>query len=237
MNGRRQPGCRRRGQYGLLFFAGEWYFNRCSHNLRPPAACKTATNNLCQGVLMLTTRKSFFLALLLTAVLLLGALPAAAATATEIDRDVDVALKQLYQASPAAAKLAQVAKGILVFPRILKAGLVVGGQYGEGALRQHGHTVGYYRTVAASYGLQAGAQSFGYALFFMTDDALDYLKKSKGWEIGVGPSIVVVDKGMAGSLTTTTAKDAVYAFFFNQKGLMAGLGLQGSKISKIEPAK
>jgi lipid-binding SYLF domain-containing protein len=94
--------------------------------------------------------------------------------------------------------------------------------------------VGYYSTVAASYGLQAGAQSFGYALFFITDKALDYLKKSEGWEIGVGPSIVIVDEGIAKSLTTTTAKSDIYAFFFDQKGLMAGLGLQGSKITRIE---
>ena len=98
-----------------------------------------------------------------------------------------------------------------------------------------GKTIGYYNTVAASYGFQAGAQSFGYALFFMTDDALEYLANSEGWEIGVGPSVVVVDEGMAKSLTTTTAKDGVYAFFFGQEGLMAGLGIQGSKISRITP--
>jgi len=100
---------------------------------------------------------------------------------------------------------------------------------------QNGETVGYYNTVAASYGLQIGAQTFGYALFFMTDKDLDYLKSSSGWEIGVGPSIVVVDTGVAKSLSTTTARDNVYAFFFDQKGLMAGLGLQGSKITKVNP--
>jgi lipid-binding SYLF domain-containing protein len=98
-----------------------------------------------------------------------------------------------------------------------------------------GQTVGYYNTVAASYGLQAGAQKFGYALFFITDSALDYLKKSSGWEIGVGPSVVLVDEGLASSLTTSTAKDDIYAFFFNQEGLMAGLGLQGAKITQITP--
>ena len=86
----------------------------------------------------------------------------------------------------------------------VKGGLIVGGQYGEGALRRGGKTQGYYSSAAASYGLQAGVQSFGYAMFFMTDDALAYLKKSKGWEVGVGPSFVVVDDGMASSLTTTT---------------------------------
>ena len=157
-----------------------------------------------------------------------------AATAAEIDRDVDSALLKLYEKTPAAKELAKVAKGILVFPDVVKAGLIIGGQFGEGALRVDGKTVGYYSTVAASYGLQAGAQSFGYALFFITDKALDYLKKSEGWEIGVGPSIVIVDEGVAKSLTTTTAKSDIYAFFFDQKGLMAGLGLQGSKITRID---
>ena len=160
--------------------------------------------------------------------------PVFAATAAEIDRDVDSALQKLYDKTPAARELAKVAKGILVFPDIVKGGLIIGGQYGEGALRVNGKTVGYYSSVAASYGLQAGVQSFGYALFFMTDSALDYLKKSEGWEIGTGPSLVIVDAGAAASLTTTTAKSDIYAFFFDQKGLMAGIGIQGSKITKVD---
>lgn len=158
---------------------------------------------------------------------------AVGATAEEIDRDVDSALMKLYAQTPAAKELSKVAKGILVFPSIIKGGLIIGGQYGEGALRIGGKTAGYYNTAAASYGLQAGAQTFGYALFFITDSALKYLENSSGWEIGVGPSIVVVDEGIAKSLTTTTAKSDIYAFFFDQKGLMAGLGLQGSKITKL----
>jgi lipid-binding SYLF domain-containing protein len=160
-----------------------------------------------------------------------------AASAVEIDQKVELALKDLYASSPTALELSKVAKGILVFPNVVKAGLVVGAQYGEGALLVDGSTVGYYNTVAASYGLQAGAQSFGYAMFLMTDEALSYLQKSGGWEVGVGPNIVVVEKGMAKNLTTSTAKEDIYAFFFNQKGLMAGLGLQGSKITKISPDK
>ena len=120
---------------------------------------------------------------------------------------------------------------------MVKAGFLVGGQFGKGALLKGGKTVGYYSTAAASYGLQAGAQSFGYALFFMSDSALKYLDTSEGWEIGVGPSVVIVDEGIAKSLTTTTAKDEIYAFFFDQEGLMLGLGLQGSKITKISPDK
>lgn len=161
--------------------------------------------------------------------------PVLADTAAEIDREADTALKHLYASTPAAKELANGAKGILVFPDVIKAGLILGGQYGEGALRVDGQTVGYYNTVAASYGLQAGAQKFGYALFFITDSAFEYLKKSSGWEIGVGPSVVVVDEGLASSLTTSTAKDDIYAFFFDQKGLMAGMGLQGAKITQITP--
>jgi len=157
-------------------------------------------------------------------------------TAAEIDRDVDFALQDLYESTPAARSLAKKAKGILVFPRIVKAGFMVGAQYGRGgALRVRGRTTGYYNSVSASYGMQAGVQAFGYALFFMNDSALEYLDRSEGWEIGVGPSIVVVDAGKAKTLTTTTAKDNVYAFIFGQRGLMAGLGLQGSKISRIYP--
>jgi len=160
---------------------------------------------------------------------------AMAASAAEIDRDVNAALKVLYDSEPGTEALAGKAKGILVFPSIVKGGFLVGAQYGEGALRKGSKTVAYYNSVAASYGWQAGIQSFGYALFFMTDSALKYLESSGGWEIGSGPSIVVVDQGAATGLTTTTAKDDIYAFFFSQKGLMAGLGLQGSKITKINP--
>jgi len=159
--------------------------------------------------------------------------PAMAASAAELNREAAAALKQLYDSEPAAKALGAKTKGILVFPSIIKAGFIVGGQYGEGALRKGDRTVAYYNTVAASYGLQAGAQSFGYALFFMNDSAMKYLDKSDGWEIGTGPSIVIVDKGKAGGITTTTAQADVYAFFFDQQGLMAGLGLQGSKISRI----
>jgi len=176
----------------------------------------------------------FILAMVFAAAILIAPNSAQAASAAEIDRDVDSALLKLYEKTPAAKELAKVAKGILVFPSIVKGGFIVGGQYGEGALRVNGKTAGYYNTGAASFGLQAGAQTFGYALFFITDKALDYLKGSDGWEIGVGPSIVIVDAGIAGSLTTTTAKSDIYAFFFDQKGLMAGMGIQGSKITKIE---
>lgn len=162
-------------------------------------------------------------------------LPAFAGSAHEINQKVNISLQNLYANSPAAKKLATVAKGILVFPDIIKGGLIVGGQYGEGALVINGKIVTHYNTAAASYGLQAGAQVFGYAMFFMTDSSLQYLQKSSGWEVGVGPTLVMVDEGVAKTLTTSTAKEDIYAFCFNQKGLMAGLGIQGSKITKINP--
>jgi lipid-binding SYLF domain-containing protein len=178
----------------------------------------------------------FFLSVTLAALALLPA-TASADSAHQIDREADAALARLYQEAPAAKSLASVAKGVLVFPSIVKGGLIVGGQYGEGALRKGGKTVAYYSTGGVSYGLQAGAQSFGYALFFMTESSLQYLDRSDGWEIGVGPSVVVVDEGIARNLTTTTARDDVYAFVFGQKGLMAGIGIQGSKITRIHPGK
>ena len=152
-----------------------------------------------------------------------------------VDSDVEAALNSLYRTTPAAKAIGQRAKGILVFPKVAKAGFIVGAQYGEGALLQNGAVTGHYNIAAASYGLQAGVQSFGYAMFFMTDSALASLNNSAGFEIGSGPSIVVVDAGKAKTLTTTTLRDDVYAFVFGQKGLMAGIGLQGSKITRIGP--
>jgi len=174
------------------------------------------------------------LGLILTITAPMNVQSALAASAAEINRDANTALAKLYETQPEAKKLGAKAKGILVFPSIYKAGFMFGAQYGEGALRKGNKTVGYYNTVAASYGLQAGAQQFGYVLFFMNDGALAYLDKSDGFEIGSGPSVVVLDEGMAKTMTSTTLSQDVYAVIFNQKGLMGGLGLQGSKISKIQ---
>jgi lipid-binding SYLF domain-containing protein len=166
-----------------------------------------------------------------------GSSVASAAGASEIDREVDRALASLYAEDPGARALGDRARAVLVFPEILKGGFIVGALYGEGALRRQGKTIGYYNTTAVSYGFQAGVQKYGYVLFLMNAAALDYLDRSDGWELGVGPSIVVVDAGMARTLTTTTAKDDIYAYIFDQKGLMAGLGLQGSKITRIDPGR
>ena len=154
-------------------------------------------------------------------------------SAESMQRDARRALARLYSQTPAAKALGDVAQGVLVFPEILKGGFVVGAQYGNGVLFKRGVVSGYYNTTAASFGFQAGIQKYGYALFFMTSDDLAYLDKSEGWELGVGPSIVVVDTGLATSLSTTTARKGVYAFFFAQKGLMGGIGIQGTKITRI----
>lgn len=158
---------------------------------------------------------------------------ALAASRQELTRDAARALETLCAKNTAARLLRGKARAVLVFPRIVKAGFMFGGQAGDGALMGNGRTLGYYNSVAASYGLQAGVQTFGYALFFMNEAALSYLDKSDGWEVGVGPSIVVVDEGVGKSLTSTTVTHDVYAFIFSQKGLMAGLGIQGSKITKL----
>ena len=182
------------------------------------------------------------LARLFAPILLMGAtfgpLPAAAEERTALDKDVHAAIALLKNTSPAARKLASRAKGALVFPNIVKAGFLVGVQYGDGALvrakRGGGYYIAnYYNITSASYGLQAGVQSFGYVMALMTDAAVEHVETSRGWELGVGPSIVLVDDGIAKTLTTETAKSDVYAFTFGQKGLMAGLGLQGSKITRL----
>lgn len=148
------------------------------------------------------------------------------------------ALNDLYRSNPAARRLGARAKGIIVFPSITKGGLMVGGMAGNGALIRNDGTIrDFYQTAGASYGFQAGIQEFGYALFLMDDAAFANLNRSGGWEIGSSPSLVIVDEGMAASLSTTTLNKSTYAFFFNQRGLMGGIGLQGSRITRIQPPR
>lgn len=159
---------------------------------------------------------------------------AGAATAEDLDKDSAQALKTLYETSSVAESLSRTAKAVLVFPNIVKAGLVFGGSYGEGVLMKGSKVVDYYNSVTGSWGLQIGAQSYGYAVFLMTDDAVRYVEETKGWEIGVGPTVVVVDEGVAKNLSTSTLKDDAYAFIFSQQGLMAGVSIEGTKISRID---
>ncbi len=167
-----------------------------------------------------------------------GSLSAAAEGRTALDNDVHAAIAQLLETTPAAKRLASSAKGALVFPNVVKAGFLVGVLYGDGALvraKQGGgyYIASYYNMAAVSYGFQAGVQSFGYVLALMTDAAVQNVETSHGWELGVGPTIVIVDAGMAKTLSTETAKSDVYAFTFGQKGLMGGLGLQGTKVTRL----
>ncbi len=145
------------------------------------------------------------------------------------------ALQTLYGTAELAKVLGPKAQAILVFPKVTKAGLGIGGQYGEGSLLKNGAAVAYYKTTGASFGVQAGGQQYGYAMFFMNAKALEDFVSASGFEVGVGPSVVVVDEGMAKTTTTTTLKGDIYAFVFGQKGLMAGLGIQGNKIATITP--
>jgi lipid-binding SYLF domain-containing protein len=176
--------------------------------------------------------KSFFF--LMAAIFAFMAPRLAMAADSKIEQDSRAALKSLYDGSPGAKALGAKARGILAFPNVVKAGLVVGGQGGDGVLLVNDKVVDHYNTAAVSVGLQAGAQSFGYVLFFMSDKVFNDFRASKNFEIGVGPNIVIIDAGAAKDLNTETAKADVYAMIFDQKGLMAGIGLQGSKITKLK---
>jgi lipid-binding SYLF domain-containing protein len=161
--------------------------------------------------------------------------PASAASASALVDDSNAALQNLYALQPNSFALAQMAKGILVFPKIVKAGFIVGAQTGDGAFYQNGVVTSFYNISAGSYGLQAGIQSFSYALFFMNQGAVNYLASSNGWSVGAGPSVVVLNQGVAKSFTSSTLTQDVYAIPFGQQGLMAGLGIEGSKITHISP--
>jgi lipid-binding SYLF domain-containing protein len=153
----------------------------------------------------------------------------------KIDSEASAALNRLYSQNPSVAQLGAKAKGILIFPDVLKAGFVFGAHRGNGVLRVNGKDAGYYNTTAGSFGLQAGAQKFSYIIFIMTDQAMSRLHSSGGWEIGTDPNVVLVDAGMAQQITTTTTPKGVYAFVLDQRGLMGGISLQGAKISEIFP--
>lgn len=175
------------------------------------------------------------LAVMAGAVLFGGLLgQALAATAQDLDKDADQTLKTLYARNPTAETIAKKAKAVLVFPKVIKAGLVFGGAYGEGVLMKAGKPTEYYNTVSASWGFQAGAESYAYVVLLMSDKAVNYLASSKGWEIGIGPTVVVVNEGVAKNLSTSTLKDDAYAFITDQQGLMASISIEGTKISPIK---
>ena len=179
-------------------------------------------------------RRASWVAALVLALLLLDVRVGLAASAAELNKSARTALAQLYAQQKSAKLLGSRARAILVFPSIVKAGFMFGGQIGEGVLYKGNKTAGYYNTVAGSYGFQAGIQKYGYALFFMNDAALKQLDDMQGFEVGAGPSLVIVDEGVGKSITSNTVTSDVYAYIFNQKGLMGGVGIQGSKITKID---
>jgi len=184
---------------------------------------------------MATMRRNFlaFVLAATTAIFVGGIDRATAATAEDLNRDAEQALQTLYASHPIAHDIAKRARAILVFPNMVKAGLVFGGAYGEGVLLENSKVVNYYNSITGSWGFQLGAQSYSYAVFLMSDKAVKYLNKSQGWEIGVGPTVVLVDEGVAKNLSTSTLKNDAYAFIFSQQGLMGGISIEGTKISKI----
>jgi lipid-binding SYLF domain-containing protein len=195
-----------------------------------PQTNPTTRRNLTARILPATA-----LALAATTTTLLRPKPAQAATAAEINADVAAALTRLRNLDNTRPLFAQ-ARAVLVFPRIIQGGFIVGGQYGEGALLRGGNTQGYFNIAGVSLGLLAGAQASGLAMFFMTDEALNALMRADGWEIGTGPSVVALDRGLQANITATTLREPVYAITFNQEGLMAALALNGTKITRINPS-
>ena len=166
--------------------------------------------------------------------LIVGSSMAFAKSAKEIDVSVDVTLEQFAKDVKGGAEFLKSAKGVLVFPSVIKAGIGIGGEYGEGALRIGGKTVDYYSTAAASIGFQLGAQSKRVLLVFMQDGALKKFRDSPGWEAGVDGSVALVELGAGGTIDTTNIKDPIIGFVFGNKGLMYNLTLEGSKYTKIK---
>lgn len=158
---------------------------------------------------------------------------AVAASAAELNADADQTMELLKQSEPVTQEMIDAAKGILIFPKIVKGGLLVGAASGKGVLRVDGKTEGFFQSTAVSYGLQAGVSKFGYVMFLMDDEALTYARDTQGWEVGVGPNITVADEGFARKLSSTTAHSGIYVFFVGQKGFFAGAGIEGTKISRI----
>jgi lipid-binding SYLF domain-containing protein len=160
--------------------------------------------------------------------------PALAQNEAGLEASSKAALSTLKASVPLAGTLERRAYAVLVFPDVTKAGFLIGGEYGNGTLFRGGKIGGYYNTAGVSYGLQAGAQTFGYAMFFMNERAFQALNAAEGFQIGSGPSVVIMDEGKAKSVTTATLTSDVYAFVFGQQGLMAGVGLEGTKITKLK---
>ena len=161
----------------------------------------------------------------------------AAETAKEIDAGVDAALDRFHKQVKGADEAARNAKGLLIMPNVKKAGLIIGGEYGTGALRIDGKTVGYYRIVSGSVGFQIGAEAKDMILAFMTDDVLNKFRTSKGWEAGIDGNVALINVGGGGAATTRNVNEPIVGYVFDVKGLMGDISLKGAKFSKIDPAQ
>ena len=198
-----------------------------------PTSFLFQSNNNPLGYIKKRRRQLYFHIFSLVCCLVLSQL-ALAESAVELNKSSKSSLSSLLKNNSDARKLNETAVAVLVFPTIATAGFMIGGQYGEGVLWKKDKAIAYFNTGGGSFGLQVGAQAYGYALFFMKESALDALYSTQGFEIGAGPSVVVLDKGVATSTTSISMQGDIYAFIFNQKGLMAGLGIQGNKITKLD---
>mgnify|MGYP001029985252 CR=1 FL=1 len=171
---------------------------------------------------------------LLTLCLFIVSTPLWAASAQEINANVRVALEDFYEEAPAGKILAEDAAGMLVFPRVVKAGIGIGGEYGEGALLVGGETVAYYSTASASIGFQLGAQVKSQVILFMTDEALERFRDSDGWEAGVDGSVALIELGAAQEISSNSVQQPIVGFIFSNRGLMYNLTFEGSKMSEID---
>jgi lipid-binding SYLF domain-containing protein len=156
-----------------------------------------------------------------------------AASAKGVDEEATAALKALYAQDAGAKALGEKAKAVLVFPSVFKAALIVGGQGGKGVMFQDGKIIGHYNIGGVALGLAGGAQTYSYALFLMSDKAMERLQTLEGYELGVDPNIVVLNAAAGANLSTTTGQRDVYGYVYNASGLMGGVSLQGLKITKL----
>ncbi|MEM7240470.1 MAG: lipid-binding SYLF domain-containing protein [Pseudomonadota bacterium] len=158
----------------------------------------------------------------------------AVADNSALDADATTALDLLMRTQPEAKDVLESAVGVLVFPEIVKGGFIVGAASGKGVLKVGGKTRDYYRSIAVSYGLQAGIAKFGYVMAFMDESSLGYLDRTEGFELGIGPNVTVADEGFAKKFSTSTKEDGIVVFFVSQDGFFAGAGVEGTKITKLE---
>jgi lipid-binding SYLF domain-containing protein len=181
--------------------------------------------------------KNTLLGFLMAALFLGSSGNASAYSAHKLERLSIKALHHLYQQNAKARALGERAVAVLVFPEVLKAGFMVAAQRGDGVLFKNGQVAGYYNMTSAGYGIQAGVQKLSYALLFMDEDSLKYLKKSDGFDIGSAPGLVMGDQGFSGSMSVASFQHGIAAFIWGQQGLMGGLGLQGTKITRYQPSE